>query len=248
MISTYISVIASLFIMEVLLSVDNALVNAALAGALPENMRTKAIRIGIILGAVFRFLALFLVAFIIHNVWLKVAGALYLLYLAIDHLGKHIDSAGHTYVAKTTFRGVVSQIVVADIIFSIDNVISAVSFSSNTYLVMFGVFVGIVSMLFITPVLSKVISRYKGMQQAAYVIVGLIGVALLIETLAHVHISEMIKFFVILCILVFTVWFEHSDMIRNMTTPLLRKMQYIIAVPFDIFFAVKSILGVVVRK
>jgi predicted tellurium resistance membrane protein TerC len=59
MFSSYISIIVSLFILEVLLSIDNALVNATLAEALPEHKRIKAIRIGIVLGAVFRLVALF---------------------------------------------------------------------------------------------------------------------------------------------------------------------------------------------
>lgn len=248
MLETYISVIASLFIIEVLLSIDNALVNATLAEALPEHKRVKAIRIGIILGAAFRLMALFAVAFIIHNVWIKVLGAMYLMYLAISHLGRVIDEGGKEHVAKTTFTGVVTQIALADIVFSIDNVISAVSFSSNTYLVMFGVGIGVVSMLFITPILSRLIHKYKGMPSAAYAIVGLIGVALLVETLKHVHISEFVKFSIILSIIGFTVWYEHSRHLRALTTPVLKKMQYILALPLDIFYVTKHLVMRIAKK
>ncbi len=248
MLSTYFSVIASLFIIEVLLSIDNALVNATLAEALPEEKRVKAIRIGIILGAVFRFIALFAVAFIIQNVWLKVLGALYLIYLAVTHLGKVIDESGYTHTTKTTFRGVVTQIALADIVFSIDNVISAVSFSDNTYLVMFGVLVGVISMLFITPILSRLIHKYKGMPQAAYVIVGLIGAALLIETLSHIHIHEFTKFSAILSVIGFTVWYEHSLSLRRISNPVLKKMQYIIAIPLDVMYATKNLVKVITQK
>ena len=75
MLETYASIIISLFIIEVLLSIDNALVNATLAEGLPEEQRKKkAIRIGILLGAVFRIFALFLASIIIQNVWLKILG------------------------------------------------------------------------------------------------------------------------------------------------------------------------------
>ncbi len=248
MFETYFSIIVSLFIVEVLLSIDNALVNATLAESLPEKQRVKAIRIGIILGAVFRIIALFAVAFIIHNVWLKVLGGLYLVYLAISHLGKVVNEEGKVLSGKDTFRAVIVQIAVADIVFSIDNVISAVSFSSNTYVVMFGVLIGVISMLFITPILSKVIDRYKGMPQAAYVIVGAIGLALLVETLGHIHISEAIKFAVIISVIAFTVWYEHSRMLRKITTPILKKMQYIIALPLDIVYVIKNIVSVVLHK
>ena len=235
--STYISIIISLFIIEVLLSIDNALVNATLANNLPEEERKRAIRIGIILGAVFRIVALLIAVFIIHNVWIKVLGGLYLVYLAIAHLGRVVDEGGHTVRdTKTNFKGVVFQIALADIVFSLDNVISAVSFSSNTFLVILGVLIGVVSMIFITPILSRIIHKYKGMPQAAYAIVGLVGVTLLIETLTDVHIGEAFKFALILSIVLFTVLYEHSLVTRRIADPILRVAQYCIALPLDIFY------------
>jgi YkoY family integral membrane protein len=248
MIETYLPILISLFIVEVLLSIDNALVNATLAESLPEKQRVKAIRIGILFGAVFRIIALFTVAFIINNIWIKVLGGAYLVYLAIAHLGKVVNEEGKVLSKKDTFRGVVFQIALADIVFSIDNVISAVSFSSNTYIVMLGVLIGVISMLFITPILSKVIDRYKGMPQAAYVIVGGIGLALLVETLTHTHITEATKFAAILSVIGFTVWYEHSLPVRRVATPVLKKMQYVIALPLDIIYATKRLIATVVKK
>lgn len=245
---TYISIIISLFIIEVLLSVDNALVNATLAESLPEEKRKKAIRIGILLGALFRIIALFLVAIIIQNVWLKVLGGLYLIYLAVVHLGKVVTEEGKTLTPKTTYRAVIFQIALADIVFSIDNVISAVSFSENIYIVMLGVGIGVVSMLFITPILSKLIHKYKGMPQAAYAIVGFVGLALLVETLTHTHISEIVKFGVVLSIAIFTVWYEHSAALRKISNPVLKSAQYIIAIPLDIAYAIRDVLVRVFKK
>lgn len=140
------------------------------------------------------------------------------------------------------------QIALADIVFSLDNVISAVSFSSNMYIVMLGVGIGVMSMLFITPILSRLIHRYKGMPQAAYVIVGVVGVTLLIETLAHVHISELSKFVIVLAIALFTVWYEHSPRLQGLSNPILKSMQYIIAIPLDIAYSAKNICKHVFAK
>jgi YkoY family integral membrane protein len=216
-------------------------VNATLAESLPEEKRKKAIRIGILLGAAFRIVALFLVAIIIQNVWLKVLGGLYLVYLAIAHLGKVVTEEGKTITPKTTYRGVIVQIALADIVFSIDNVISAVSFSENLYIVMLGVGIGVVSMLFITPILSKLIHKYKGMPQAAYAIVGIVGVTLLIETLSNIHITEVTKFAMVLGTAFYTVWYEHSFVLRRLSNPILKTLQYIIAIPIDIAYAVKNV-------
>ena len=248
MFETYFSIIVSLFIIEVLLSVDNALVNATLAESLPEERRTKALRIGILLGALFRIIALLLVSIIIQNIWLKIAGGAYLIYLAINHLGRVVNEDGKEIKAKPTFRGVIFQITLADIVFSLDNVISAVSFSSNIYIVMLGVGIGVVSMLFITPILSRLIHKYKGMPQAAYAIVGVVGLALLIETLTDVHISELTKFAVVLLISGFTVWYEHSQTLRKLSNPILKSLQYIIAMPVDIALSITHTLTSVFKK
>ena len=248
MLETYFSIIVSLFIIEVLLSVDNALVNATLAESLPEEKRKKALRIGILVGAGFRIIALFLAAFIIQNMWIKVLGGLYLVYLAIAHLGKTIDEKGKTHTPKETFRGVIMQIAIADLVFSIDNVISAVSFSENIYIVMLGVGIGVISMLFITPILSRLIHKYKGMPQAAYTIVGFVGLSLLIETLSDIHISEINKFAVVLAISIFTIWYEHSLHLRRISNPILRSLQYLIAIPVDIALAIKDVITRVFKK
>lgn len=248
MIQTYLSIILSLFIIEVLLSVDNALVNATLAESLPEEKRKKALRIGIILGAVFRVVALLLASIIIQNVWLKILGGLYLVYLAINHLGRVVTEDGKEIKAKTTYRGVIMQIALADIVFSLDNVISAVSFSDNLFIVMLGVGIGVVSMLFITPILSRLIHKYKGMPQAAYAIVGIVGITLLLETIVQIHISELSKFMMVLFIALFTVWYEHSLYLRRLSNPFLKSLQYIIAIPIDVAYAIKSVLVRVFSK
>lgn len=248
MLEIYLPIIVSLFVIEVLLSVDNALVNATLAESLPEEKRKKALRIGILLGALFRVIALFLVSIIIQNEWLKVAGGLYLVYLAIAHLGKVIEESGKTITPKTTYRGVILQIAFADIVFSLDNVISAVSFSENIYIVMLGVGIGVVSMLFITPILSRLIHKYKGMPQAAYAIVGLVGLALIVETYAHVHIHEMYKFAVVGAIVAFTVWYEHSPSLRKISNPFLKSGQYVLGLPLDIWYAIKGVFVRVGKK
>lgn len=235
------SILVSLFIIEVLLSIDNALVNATIAESLPEEKRIKAIRIGIMLGAIFRVIALFFVSIILQNIWIKVLGGLYLVYLAVSHLGKVLDEKGHTVQnTRVSFKNVIWQIILADIVFSIDNVISAVSFSEKLPIVIAGVMIGVVSMLFITPLLSKLIHKYKGMPQAAYVIVGFVGVTLLFETLYHSHISEIAKFVVIGSVIFFTIAYEHSNALRRFSNPLLRSLQYLIALPLDIILVIKK--------
>lgn len=242
------SIIFSLFIIEVLLSIDNALVNATLAESLPEKERKKAIQLGILLGAFFRIIALIFAAFVIQNDWIKILGALYLIYLACEHLGKEVDESGHTVRKHTSFKKVLVEIAIADIVFSIDNVVSAVSFSSNIVIVIIGVLIGVVSMLFVTPIISKVIDKYKGLVPAAYVIVGTIGLFLFVETIYHVHFGEVTKFIYIIGILLFTIIYEHSRITRKIFSPILKKLAFVLGLPIDILHAIKRIFVLVKNK
>lgn len=241
MLTALLSTIVSLTIIEILLSVDNALVNATIAESLPEEKRKRALRIGIILGAVFRVLALFVAAYIIQNDWIKILGGLYLIYLTVEHLGKEINEDGREIKKHTSYKKVIFEIALADIVFSLDNVVSAVSFSSNIWIVIAGVGVGVVSMLFATPIISKLIHKYKGLSTAAYVIVGLIGLSLLIETMSSIHIGEFNKFSVILLVLGFTVWYEKDAKVRKLTRPILKKIALLTGLPMDFIRITKRV-------
>lgn len=209
--STYLPVIVSLAVIEVLLSIDNALVNASLAEPLPERHRKLAIRLGILGGAALRLVALFFATLIIQNKWILIIGGLYLIYLAVDHLYIKKSEDGHNLKYKTTFTAVIMQIVFADAVFSIDNVVSAVGLSHNYYVVVTGVLIGIVSMLFVTTLVSAIIHKHPPLKKAAYVIVGLIGVVLLLETIVGVHIGEIVKFAVIMSVLFTAYIFSHRQ-------------------------------------
>jgi YkoY family integral membrane protein len=211
----YLPTIISLALIEILLSIDNALVNASLAEPLPEKERKLAIRFGILGGAGLRLVALFFATLIIQNKWILIIGGLYLIYLAVDHLVLKKSDNGHNMKYKATLGAVIMQIIFADAIFSIDNVVSAVGLSHNYFVIVSGVMVGIVSMLFVTGLVSGVIHKHPPLKKAAYVIVGLIGVVLLFETLLGTHISELIKFVVIISVLATAYIFSHKQNKKN---------------------------------
>lgn len=248
MLSLIVSTALSLAIIEILLSLDNALVNATLAEDLPERQRKRALRIGIVLGALFRVGALFCAAFIIHNIWIRCIGALYLMHLSASHLGKEIDAAGHIVKKHTSFKRVIVQIAFADLVFSLDNVISAVSFSNSLAVVIVGVLIGIGSMLILTPIVSTYIDRFPALGKSAYVIVGLIGLALLLETLTPIHIHEVIKFLSILAIVVMAISYEKNSKIRQLLTPVFRKTAYILGIPYDFLHASKKVFRTLLYK
>jgi predicted tellurium resistance membrane protein TerC len=80
------AVIASLVLIEGLLSVDNVLGIAALARGLPPDDQKKAIRLGMAGAYLFRVLALLAATWLISNTWVRWLGAGYLIYLMASHL------------------------------------------------------------------------------------------------------------------------------------------------------------------
>src|SRR5512134_732501 len=81
--------IALLVLLEGLLSADNALVLAILVLGLPRHQQRKALRYGILGAFVFRILATLLAVHLLAVAWVKLVGAVYLLYLAWSHFFGH---------------------------------------------------------------------------------------------------------------------------------------------------------------
>lgn len=228
--SSFISIVFSLIILEMLLSADNALVNASIAKHLPVHQRVKALRIGITLGAAFRLIALLFVNIIIQNAAVRIVGALYLMYLASNHL--ELKEQGRKRVRKPrTFKGTIWQIALADLAFGIDSVITAVGFSDNLFYIYTGVIIGMIGMVILSPVMLKVIGKFPHLSVAAYVIVGLIGTIMLLETLGHIHVEEYIKFSMVLLVAIYAILYERNDNLRRISDPILHKLRIVLSLP-----------------
>ncbi len=204
---TIISTILSIAILELMLSVDNALVNASLAEELPKKLQKKAIYIGIALGALFRFLCLFVATIIIENPIIKVMGALYLIWLAYSHFFRN-KTEERELKRHPHFRLVIVQIALADLVFSIDNIVGAIGISSYFPYVVFGVFIGITTMLFITPLMLKLMNIFPSLIKTAYGIIAYIGLVILFEAATHTHIPEYLTFAFIITAMLATMWHD----------------------------------------
>lgn len=186
-------VIISLVILESLLSVDNALVLAAMVKHLPEQERKWALRAGMIGAYVMRGLSLAFVFLIISNPWIKLAAGGYLIYLMCSHLGveEGVDEAKQV---KAGFWGTVLAVELADLSFSIDNIAAAAAFTNKMWIIIVGVFIGIAAMRFIAGLFVKLIEKFPVLNVVAYLLVGWVGIGLWVENLLHVEFSEFTKF------------------------------------------------------
>lgn len=191
-------VIVSLIIMEGLLSVDNALVIAAMVSHLPEKQRAWALRAGLAGAYLFRGLTLAFVTFIIANPWIKLVGAGYLVFLMFKNLGIDEEKSEHgTNKSPRSFWGTVIGVELADLAFSIDNVIAAVALSPKLWIVVTGVFMGILAMRFVAGLFVTLMEKHPILEKVAYILVGYVGLQLFAEELWHVHVTELGKLAII---------------------------------------------------
>jgi tellurite resistance protein TerC len=174
-----IGIIMAICLLDGILSVDNALVIAAVAQGLPEHQRHKAIRVGIIIAMVTRIMALS-IAFVIAQIpAIKVIGAGYLLYLVWGHFSK--EEGEESVSSKNTFTSVIITIGLIDLAFSVDNVVATVGMSSHLVIIVIGVLASMLILMFAAQIMEGLMRRYPSLAHTAFIIIGFIGSMILVE-------------------------------------------------------------------
>ncbi|MBS1612885.1 MAG: TerC family protein [Bacteroidetes bacterium] len=194
-------IVGNLVIIESLLSVDNAAVLATMVMDLPKEQRGKALKYGIWGAYFFRGLAMIFAAWLITIWWLKAVGGLYLLFLVYDWWkGKQTPSHDDDLIDKKSnwlyrvtvgkignFWATVVLVELMDMAFSIDNVFAAVAFTPNLLLICLGVFIGIFAMRYIAQWFVRLMEKYKFLETAAFIVIGILGVKLVLSIFEHFY-------------------------------------------------------------
>jgi tellurite resistance protein TerC len=176
------------------------------------NQRTAALRVGLLGAYVGRGLMLLLASLIVHNPWLKIIGAIYLVRLAFENLGLAEEGDADDEIRKvkaTSFWGVVVTVEIADLVFSLDNVVAAVSLSDKLWVVLVGVALGILFMRFAAGIFSYAVQREPVLNQAAYLLVLAIGIELLISEITGAEIADWLRFCISLGIILLSLAYSH---------------------------------------
>ncbi|CRK81834.1 TerC family protein [Neobacillus massiliamazoniensis] len=201
-------VLVVLVALEGLLAADNALVLAMMVKNLPEHDRKKALFYGLAGAFMFRFGSLFVISYLI-DVWqIQAIGAVYLIFMAGNHLfrkmlkGKAGGKEKKEAVRKAGgFWTTVLKVELADIAFAIDSILAAVAMAvvlpetklpniggldGGKFLVIFaGGFIGLVIMRFAANKFVQLLEKKPGLETAAYLIVGWVGIKLAVYSLSH---------------------------------------------------------------
>ncbi|TVY03271.1 TerC family protein [Cohnella terricola] len=188
-------IIGTLIILEGLLSADNALVLAVMVRHLPKDQQKKALFYGIIGAYIFRFLAIGIGTYLVKITWIKVAGGLYLLWIALSNLfdlefamlrvggiplipyiRRKADEEEQEIENKGLgFWRTVLAVEIMDIAFSIDSVLAAFGVSNEVWVLFLGGILGVLMMRGVAQVFLKLIEKFPELEQAAFILIVVIG-------------------------------------------------------------------------
>lgn len=196
----------TLTIMEIVLGIDNIIFISVIVSRLKEKYRDVARQIGLGLALIFRIILLFYVAWIItlrepvltvfdHALsWrdiILIAGGLFLLAKATLEIHKEIEEAGEKKrnLGSDLFMMAILQIIIIDIVFSVDSIITAVGMADHVEVMIAAVIIAMAVMYLAAGAISRFIENHPTTKMLALAFLFLVGAALVADGL-HFHIPR----------------------------------------------------------
>jgi predicted tellurium resistance membrane protein TerC len=197
---------ATLTALEIVLGIDNIIFISILVGRLPKAQQGRGRTIGLALAMLTRILLLLSITwvmglsadlFAVFGVGISgrdlilIGGGLFLLAkstLEIHH-GLEGEEEHEAAAARATFVGVITQIAIIDIVFSLDSVITAVGMADHVEVMIAAVVVAVLVMMFLAGPISSFVDRHPTIKMLALSFLILIGMALIGEGLGF-HIPK----------------------------------------------------------
>jgi predicted tellurium resistance membrane protein TerC len=183
--------------LEIVLGIDNVVFIAILAAKLPPEQQQRARRLGLSLAMFIRIALLFSLAWVIGLTeplftigkdisgrdLILIAGGLFLLAKSTHEIHQKLEGeAGHTSTrTAASFTGVIVQILLLDIVFSLDSVITAVGMANEIAVMVLAVVIAVGFMLVFADAISGFVERHPTVKILALSFLLLIGFALVAE-------------------------------------------------------------------
>ncbi len=189
----------SLIALEVILGIDNIIFISILADKLPENQRNKLRYWGIGLAMVMRLLLLAFISWILKldktlftlfdidfsgKGLILIVGGLFLIYKSTREIyhKTEIESDEKPDIPKnSSFKRLLSEVIILDLVFSIDSIITAVGMVQQLWVMYTAVIVTVIIMLFASKPISNFIRKHPSFKILALSFLLMIGVSLLAE-------------------------------------------------------------------
>lgn len=196
----------TLLALELVLGVDNVIFISILAGKLPPEQRKRARTIGLSLALITRILLLFSLSWIVRltdplfNLFnhpvsgrdlILLGGGLFLMGKAVHEMHARLEGdEGHSSDrVPPSFNGVILQILLLDVVFSLDSVITAVGMVEQIEVMIAAVVLAVAVMLVAAGSISDFVERHPTVKMLALSFLLLIGVTLIADGLGH-HIPK----------------------------------------------------------
>ena len=192
-------------VLEIVLGVDNVIFISILSGKLPLHQQKRARRIGLIAAMGMRLALLSVVAWIAGLVQplfevfdrpisgrdlILMGGGLFLLAKATYEIHERLEGPGHqTARAAASFASVIGQVMLLDLVFSLDSVITAIGMANDLWVMMTAVVLAVVVMLVAAEPISAVVEEHPTLKILALSFLLLIGMSLLLDGMGQ-HISK----------------------------------------------------------
>jgi predicted tellurium resistance membrane protein TerC len=192
--------LVTLTVLEVVLGVDNVIFISILAGKLPAAQQDRARRVGLLAAMGMRILLLFSLAWIVRLTaplftvvgqeisgrdLILLGGGLFLLFKATREIHEKLEGEeGHVSArVGPSFTAVVGQIMVLDIVFSLDSVITAVGMADDLIVMVLAVVLAVGIMLISAGSISRFVNQHPTVKVLALSFLLLIGASLIAEGL-----------------------------------------------------------------
>ncbi|WP_306232913.1 TerC family protein [Agrococcus beijingensis] len=193
-----IAIFLTLFVLEIVLGVDNVIFISILAAKLPPEQQAKARNLGLTLAMVMRIGLVLLAGWIITlnndlftvfgmgfsgRELILIGGGGFLIYKAVHeiHLKLEGEEEHASSAVKATFGAVLTQILLMDLVFSLDSVITAVGMTSNMLVIIAAVVLSFGLLLFAAKYIFAFVNRHPTVKMLALSFLLLIGAFLIAE-------------------------------------------------------------------
>lgn len=197
--------LGTLTILEIVLGIDNIIFLSLVVAKLPKAQQNKARRIGLLAAMGMRLCLLASIAWVIrlthplftlldHPVSTRdlilLLGGLFLIYKAIKEIHETIEGGGEGMTSNVhSFLGAIVQIMLLDIIFSLDSVITAVGLSDHLFIMMAAVVIAVGVMMFAARPIGEFVARHPSVKMLALSFLILVGFTLILESFG-IHVPK----------------------------------------------------------
>ena len=191
----------TLILLEIVLGIDNIIFISIVTDRLPQHQQKKGRQIGLILAMIMRLLLLTVISFILKlegNLFtlfnigfsgkdlILIAGGLFLIYKSASEIHHKMDGEeGDTSknIKVSSFANAIGQILLLDLVFSIDSIITAVGMVDELWMMYTAVIVSVGVMLFAAGPISRFVNTHPAFKMLALSFLLMIGVSLIAEGL-----------------------------------------------------------------